>query len=74
MTAAHPIEENRYGWVMVAVIFGFSILAFGGLASIAVFIKPLTLEFGWTRAETSLGYTVTALSAALVGLLVGLGR
>lgn len=71
MTATQQIEEQRYGWVMVVVIFCFSILAFGGLSSIAVFIKPLTLEFGWTRAETSLGYTVTALSAALVGLLVG---
>jgi len=71
VTAAPQIEEQRYGWVMVAVIFCFSILAFGGMSSVAVFIKPLTLEFGWTRAETSLGYTVNALSAALVGLLVG---
>ena len=69
--AVLEVEEHRYGWVMVAVTFLLSVLAFGGLPAVAVFIKPLTLEFGWSRGETSLGYTVTALSAALAGLGFG---
>lgn len=66
------IEEHRYGWVMVVVTFLLSGLAFGGLPAIAVFIKPLSLEFGWSRAEISLGYTMMAISAAVAGLLFGI--
>ena len=69
--AALEVREQTYGWVMVAVTFLLSILTFGGLPAVAVFIKPLTLEFGWTRGETSLGYTAIAVSAAVAGLGFG---
>lgn len=69
--AALDVREQPYGWVMVAVTFLLSILTFGGLPAVAVFIKPLTLEFGWTRGETSLGYTAIAVSAAVAGLGFG---
>ncbi|MCY4192385.1 MAG: hypothetical protein OXD42_13870 [Rhodospirillaceae bacterium] len=65
------IEERPYGWVMVSVTFLLSVLAFGGLPSVAVFIKPLSVEFGWTRGEASLGYTMIAVSAAIAGLAFG---
>ena len=38
---------------------------------IAVFLKPLSSEFGWSRGETSLGYTVISLSSAFFGILWG---
>jgi len=69
--SALEIEEHRYGWVMVFVTFLLSALAFGGLPAVAVFIKPLSLEFGWSRAEISLGYTTMAMSAAVAGLGFG---
>jgi MFS family permease len=56
---------------MVFIVFTLSVLAFGSLGAISVFLKPLTLEFGWSRAETSLGYTVIALSTAVFGILWG---
>ena len=56
---------------MVFIVFTLSVLAFGSLGSISVFLKPLPLEFGWSRAETSLGYTVIALSTAVFGVLWG---
>lgn len=65
------VQEQRYGWAMVAVTFLLSVLAFGGLPAVAVFIKPLSLEFGWSRAEISLGYTAMAVSAAVAGLFFG---
>ena len=68
---ALDIREQPYGWVMVAVTFLLSVLTFGGLPAVAVFLKPLTLEFGWTRGETSLGYTAIAVSAAVAGLAYG---
>ena len=74
MTATSPQHAERdpvYGWVMVFVVFTLSGLSFGALGSISVFLKPLAAEFGWGRAETSLGYTAIALSSALFGVLWG---
>ncbi len=56
---------------MVFAVFTLSGLAFGMLGSISVFLKPLALEFGWTRGETSFGYTVLSFSSALFGVLWG---
>ena len=64
-------EQNPYAWVMVAVAFGLQTLAFGGVGSVGVFLKPLTAEFGWSRGEASAGYTALALSAALFGIIWG---
>jgi len=69
---ANPIERDLpYGWVMVAVAFTLSALSFGALGAISVFLKPLSMEFGWSRGDTSLGYTAIAFSSALFGLLWG---
>jgi len=60
-----------YAWVMVFVVFVLSGLAFGSLASISVFLKPISLDFGWSRGETSLAYTVASFSSAFFGVLWG---
>jgi len=64
-------DDPGYGWVMVAVAFTLSALSFGALAAISVFLKPLSEEFGWSRADTSLGYTTIAFSSALFGVFWG---
>lgn len=64
-------RDPAYGWLMVFVVFILSGLSFGALGAISVFLKPLALEFGWGRAETSLGYTAIAFSSALFGVLWG---
>ena len=74
MTDAHPMEQSQdpaYGWVMVFVVFLLSALAFGALGSISVFLKPLVTEFGWSRGQTSFGYTVISFSSAVFGVLWG---
>ncbi len=68
--AAAP-RQDPYAWVMVAVAFGLQTLAFGGVGSVGVFLKPLTAEFGWSRGEVSAGYSALALSAAVFGILWG---
>jgi MFS family permease len=67
----NPDKDPAYGWVMVFVGFVLSSLSFGALASISVFLKPLSAEFGWGRGQTSLGYTAIAFSSALFGVLWG---
>ena len=61
----------NYGWVMVLAVFVLSGLAFGSMASISVFLKPVSLEFGWTRGQTSFAYTVASLSSAAFGVVWG---
>ena len=61
----------NYGWVMVLAVFVLSGLAFGSMASISVFLKPVSLEFGWTRGQTSFAYTVASFSSALFGVIWG---
>ena len=46
MKAVENIFQKRginYGWVMVVVVFVLSGLAFGSMASISVFLKPVSL-------------------------------
>ena len=74
MSDTNRIEQPRdpaYGWVMVFVVFLLSALAFGALGSISVFLKPLVTEFGWSRGQTSFGYTVISFSSAVFGVLWG---
>ena len=61
----------NYGWVMVLAVFVLSGLAFGSMASISVFLKPVSLEFGWTRGQTSFAYTVASFSSAAFGVVWG---
>jgi MFS family permease len=56
---------------MVFAVFMLSALSFGVLGSISVFLKPLSLEFGWSRGETAFGYTAISFSSALFGVLWG---
>lgn len=65
-------KDPLYGWVMVAVVFLISALAFGTLGSVSVFLKPLSAEFGWGRGETSLGYSAISFSSAIFGILWGI--
>jgi MFS family permease len=64
-------RNSGYAWVMVFVVFVLTGLAFGSLASISVFLKPISLDFGWSRGETSLAYTVASFASAFFGVLWG---
>ena len=61
----------NYGWAMVMVVFVLSGLAFGSMASISVFLKPVSLEFGWSRGQTSFAYTVASFASAAFGVIWG---
>ena len=58
-------NDINYGWVMVVVVFTLSGLAFGSMASISVFLKPVSLEFDWSRGQTSFAYTVASFSSSV---------
>ena len=65
------VRDPFYGWVMVISVFTLTALSFGTMGSISVFLKPLSNEFGWTRANTAFGYTVASLGSAFFGIFWG---
>ena len=65
------VRDPFYGWVMVISVFTLTALSFGMMGSISVFLKPLSNEFGWTRANTAFGYTVASLGSAFFGIIWG---
>jgi sugar phosphate permease len=61
-----------YGWVMVVVI------AFGGFSAsteafpvLSIFLKPITDEFGWSRAAFTAPLTIGGLLGSVVALMTG---
>jgi predicted MFS family arabinose efflux permease len=64
-------EEWRRNWTLVlACAFGFSFSSVINY-SFGLFIEPLGREFGWSRAQISMGLTITALLSVLISPLIG---
>lgn len=61
-----------YGWWVVAAAFGVIFVNAGiGFYSLGIFLKPLVEEFGWGRAQTSLGGSLAALMAGFTAIVIG---
>jgi MFS family permease len=67
---AYGQPSARYAWLMVLIGFTLTGMSFGGFGSIGVFLKPLAAEFGWSRGEVSLGYTMVGF-ATFMGTVWG---
>ena len=66
-----PEKDPAYGWVMVGVGTIIQVFGFGAIASITVFIAPLSEQFGWSRGDLSFAYTSTTVTLGLGGLVMG---
>ncbi len=76
MTAETSPKEAQsaffYGWWIVVACFVSMSMAGGiGNLSFPIFLKPLTAEFGWTRAQVSGGISAFMLAIALTAPFVG---
>ena len=61
-----------YGWWVLAV--GTIAMALGSglsMSSFGLYVGPLEREFGWTRAEVSLGFSASVLAGGIAAPLVG---
>ena len=65
------LEEQPYGWVIVAVATTCLALGFGANIIVSVFMKPFEEEFGWPRADISMAYSVLTVGAAVGGIVWG---
>jgi MFS family permease len=66
-------DLGYYGWrVVLAACFGV-MAGFGSLFvyTFAVFVKPLSAEFGWNREAISLGFGLAAVTLGLISPLLG---
>jgi MFS family permease len=66
-------DFHYYGWrVVLAACLGV-MAGFGSLFvyTFAVFVKPLSAEFGWNRAAISLGFGFAAITLGLISPLLG---
>jgi MFS family permease len=60
-----------YGWVVVGVSALLLLGSYGAMLSFGVFLKPLTEDFGWTRAMTSGAMSTVMGVSGLVGIMMG---
>jgi MFS family permease len=59
-------ERFFYGWFIIAILFFVSIIDGGFTYTFSTFLKPLTEEFGWSRAETATAFSLYLLIGGLV--------
>jgi len=65
-------EEFFYGYTVTAAGFAIWFIGWGTYGtSFSVFLKPLLTEFGWSRAETSLAYSLASIVQAISGIMMG---
>jgi sugar phosphate permease len=65
-------RQIYYGWwILAASVVGMTVVS--GLAawSLGLYVQPLEEEFGWTRAEVSVGFSAGILVSGLAGPLIG---
>lgn len=61
-----------YGYVVVAACFIIWLVAWGTFTpSFSLFLKPVTEEFGWSRSDASVAYSLAFAVMALLGLVMG---
>jgi MFS family permease len=58
-------ERFFYGWFIVGILFFISLIDGGFTYIFSAFLKPLSQEFGWTRAETAGAFSLYLLAAGL---------
>jgi MFS family permease len=61
-----------YGYIVAAACFVTWFIGWGSYGiCFGLFFKPLLIEFHWTRAETSLAYSLSLLLQATMGITTG---
>ena len=66
-----PLKPARVALNVLALCFALSVLGRGLGESFTVFLKPISEEFGWDRAEVVSVYSLTWLAGGLTAPLIG---
>src|SRR3954471_16498624 len=68
---AKPLKPARVALNVLALCFALSVLGRGLGESFTVFLKPISENFGWDRAQVVSVYSLTWLAGGLTAPLVG---
>jgi MFS family permease len=68
---ARSATAGHRGTLVVLAATLVMAMGFGGLGLVSVFMAPMEADLGWTRSNTSLGYSLAATGMAVGGLLWG---
>ena len=71
MTAQRSEPESTYAWLRLMAALALMTIGGAGMYGIAVALAPVQAEFGATRGDASLPYTLTMLGFGLGGILMG---
>jgi len=63
--------DSAYAWLMAIVAFLSCFVVFGVAYSFGAFFKPMAAEFGASRANTSIIFSLTAAIYSVLGLIAG---
>jgi MFS family permease len=69
--ATKPLKPARVALNVLALCFALSVVGRGLSESFTVFLKPISDNFGWDRAQVVSVYSLTALAGGLSAPLVG---
>jgi MFS family permease len=70
-TATKPLKPARVALNVLALCFALSVLGRGLGESFTVFLKPISENFGWDRAQVVSVYSLSALAGGLASPLIG---
>lgn len=60
-----------YGWFIIGILFFISLIDGGFTYIFSAFLKPLSQEFGWTRAQTAAAFSLYLFGAGISLLFWG---
>jgi sugar phosphate permease len=70
-SATKPPKPGRMALNVLALCFALSVLGRGLGESFTVFLKPISEDFGWDRAQIVSVYSLAALAGGLASPLIG---
>lgn len=67
------LTKRTHPALILTAAFCGSFVGFGSVVifTFGIFLKPLTAEFGWSRSQVSLAFTLTALTVAFCSPFIG---
>jgi MFS family permease len=71
VSADRHAVDSAYAWLMALVAFLSCFVVFGVAYSFGAFFKPMAVEFGANRANTSIIFSLTAAIYSVLGLIAG---
>src|SRR5688572_12488148 len=71
MEAPRSEPESTYAWLRLGAALALMTIGGSGMYSIAVALAPVQAEFGITRGDASLPYTLTMIGFGIGGILMG---